>query len=441
MNKIWLIIKREYWVRVRKKSFIIMTLLGPLLSVMPMVLSVYFSTKGTENKTIEVLDETGLFDNKLSSTKSLSFKKSNAVSLNEAKASFKTAKDYALLFIPDFDIEKPRGIKLFTKKNVSPEIVQSIKETVKKVLEDKKLIDAGINKDVLDKTKVDFSISTINIDNEGEKEGSAWGSYIIGFGSAFLLYISLFIYGAQVMRGVIEEKTSRIVEVMISSVKPIQLMMGKIIGVGLVGITQFVFWIGIGWMLATATTGILFKDKITIKAKQENKIQVDKEKQTTQPTVEAQESSPLKFLETLNIPLIIGCFIFYFIGGYLLYSALFAAVGAAVDAETDTQQFMLPITIPIIISFIAAQYVIREPDGPIAFWMSIIPFTSPIIMMVRLPFMDASQYWQIILSMVFLIAGFVGTTWLAARIYRVGILMYGKKVSYKELYKWLFYKA
>ena len=442
MNKIWLVIKREYWVRVRKKSFIIMTLLGPVLSVLPIALTVYFSTKDVENKQIEVLDESGLFNYKNKKDKSLSFTRSRAATIEQAKDEFRVNKNFGLLYIPKINLDKPEGITFLTRKSSTPEMEGKLKDIIKSSIEDEKMMKAGINKEVLDKIKTDFNIKSININNEYET--NAWGTWIVGYGLALMLYISLFIYGVQVMRGVIEEKTSRIVEVMISSVKPIQLMMGKIIGIGLVGLTQFTLWILIGWFLSSATLGLTSKSQLD-EGNYRRQIRCKWIHQHTQfetgPAKELKSQSPVgDFIQTLNLPLIIGCFIFYFLGGYLLYSALFAAVGSAVDAETDTQQFMLPITIPIIISFIAAQYVLREPDGPIAFWMSIIPFTSPIIMMVRLPFIDASQYWQIALSMALLVIGFVGTSWLAARIYRVGILMYGKKVSYKELYKWLFYK-
>jgi ABC-2 type transport system permease protein len=235
------------------------------------------------------------------------------------------------------------------------------------------------------------------------------------------------------MRGVIEEKTNRIVEVIISSVKPFQLMMGKILGIAAVGLTQFLLWAILSGLTTTAVTAA-FRDEL------QTQQQAATLGQESPATARGQEiSQALQALDNLNVPLILGCFIFYFLGGYLLYGALFGAVGAAVDNETDTQQFMLPITIPLILSFVVAQTVIiRNPDGPVAFWMSMIPLTSPIAMMLRIPF--GVPAWELLLSMVLLVAGFIFTTWIAARIYRVGILMYGKKVNYKELSKWLFYK-
>jgi ABC-2 type transport system permease protein len=254
--------------------------------------------------------------------------------------------------------------------------------------------------------------------------------------------MTIFVYGVQVMKGVMEEKMSRIVEVIISSVKPFELMMGKIMGVALVGLTQFLLWIGLTFLITTASSQFLGTNRFQAQSEQvqaqiakSDPKSAAKMKQKTDSTI----GQVTKALSTLNIPLILGTFLFYFFGGYLLYSALFAAVGSAVDNETDTQQFMMPITIPIILSIIMAQFVLREPDGSLAFWMSMIPFTSPIIMMVRMPF--GVPAWEIALSMALLVMGFIFTTWLAARIYRIGILMYGKKVSYKELSKWLFYKG
>jgi ABC-2 type transport system permease protein len=269
----------------------------------------------------------------------------------------------------------------------------------------------------------------------------------IGFIAGFLIYMFIFIYGAQVMRGVMEEKTSRIVEVIISSVKPFELMLGKIIGVALVGLTQFLLWVVLTTCIYTVVTATLFKGESTEK-KVEQLIQSRTPAAMQMMEMDSSSVSQNNWavevtdaINNTNFPFIIAMFIFYFLGGYLLYSALFAAIGAAVDSETDTQQFMLPITIPLIVSFIMVQYVILNPHGNIAFWFSMIPFTSPIIMMVRIPFGMENHYGEVALSMMCLIAGFIFTTWLAGRIYRTGILMYGKKVNYRELARWLFYKG
>ena len=246
----------------------------------------------------------------------------------------------------------------------------------------------------------------------------------IGFISGILIYMFIFMYGTMVMRGVIEEKTSRIVEIIISSIKPFQLMMGKILGVALVGLTQFILWILLTIIMATVAE-LTFLDANSMA--------------TTMSTDE--QSIILTQLTSItggiNLTQIFLSFIFYFLAGYLMYSSLFAAVGSAVDAEADTQQFILPITIPLILAFVLIQPIMDNPEGSLAFWMSIIPFTSPVIMMVRLPF--GVDNWELLLSAGILIGSFIASTWLAGRIYRTGILMYGKKASYKELWKWLKY--
>jgi len=299
-----------------------------------------------------------------------------------------------------------------------------------------KLLQAGINKQVLDQINTRVSVDTLNLtDDEGEKNSSTGAAFIVGFAAAFVIYISIFIYGVQVMRGVIEEKTNRIVEVIISSVKPFQLMVGKITGIALVGLTQFLLWIILGTAISAGAISLL-KSRSDVSQEQVN------EALRESPALEQRANMPEKVLSavnTLDIPRLLATFLFYFLGGYLIYSALFAAVGAAADNETDTQQFMFPITIPLILSFVLAQYVIQNPDGPLAFWLSMIPLTSPIVMMVRMPFHPPA--WEVALSMILLVLGFLLITWIAARIYRVGILMYGKKVNYKELAKWVLYRA
>ena len=276
----------------------------------------------------------------------------------------------------------------------------------------------------------------------GEKSSNGIVTTIISGFCAVLIYISVLIYGTQVMRGVMEEKTSRIVEVIISSVKPFQLMMGKIIGVALVGLTQFMLWIVLTAGLFTIGTKLIGQPKEKATSAMDGRMGGMPGQADVQQKM-ANGNNPvadvMKAIDTLNIPLIIGCFLFYFLGGYLLYSALFGAVGAAVDSETETQQFMFPIMMPIIAAIAFAQIAVRDPDGPLAVWTSMIPFTSPVVMMVRIPF--GVPGWQLAVSMGLLVLGFIGTTWLAARIYRVGILMYGKKTSFRELSKWVFYKG
>ena len=441
MKNILLVLKREYLVRVRKKSFIVMTLLTPVLMAALFTLPAYFAATSINEKKIEVVDESGLFAGKIKDNKELKFSFVN-VPIEKAKANFEKSGYEVLVHIPKDIKQKPKSLQIYAGKSVSIEVQIGLEKAVQEELENLRLLEAGIDRNTLENNKVEVSSDTHSLSAEGEKESSSGASTAIGYICAFMIYITIFVYGAQVMRGVMEEKMNRIVEVVISSVKPFELMMGKIIGVALVGLTQFFLWIALTFAITSVSSQFLgtnrFEAQMSQVQAQTNaadpkvKAQI---KQKTDSTFEAITNA----VSTLNIPLIIATFLFYFLGGYLLYSALFAAIGSAVDNEADTQQFMMPITIPIILSIVMAQFVLREPDGALAFWMSMIPFTSPIIMMVRIPF--GVPAWQIGLSMTLLVLGFVGTTWLAARIYRIGILMYGKKVSYKELSKWISYRG
>ncbi|QHL89064.1 ABC transporter permease [Nibribacter ruber] len=436
MGKIWLIFQREYLVRVRKKSFIVMTILGPLLMAMVMVIPIWLATMSDDAKVIQVLDESGILASKLKSTEEIKFVTVGGP-VQKAKDEYLKTEDAALLYIPQLNLDKPQGIQLFSQKSASISLASKLERQVQKEVEAIKFSKSGIDQKVLDQIKTDVNISTINLSAEGEKSSNVGVNSGAGFFGAFLIYLFIFIYGAQIMRGVIEEKTSRILEVMVSSVKPFQLMAGKIMGIAAVGLTQFLLWI----ILTTTITSVVSSQFELDRFSQANIGQTMQQMETEKDATQAQEvSEVLGALDNLNVPLLVGCFLFYFLGGYLLYGALFGAVGAAVDSETDSQQFMLPITIPLILSFIVAQtIIIKNPNGAVAFWMSMIPFTSPVVMMLRLPF--GVPGWELALSMLLLIFGFIGTTWVAARIYRVGILMYGKKVNYRELSKWLFYKG
>lgn len=437
MNKILLIIQREYLSRVKKKSFLVMTFLVPVLIIGMYALIAFLTVKGGDKKAeVKVIDDSGIFAG--------NFKDSRSVNYSITKEGLEAAKKEAtesgegfVLYIPE-NIEKDGKIELFSTKKAGLSAVSNMEKQINDLLRNKQLKDAGIDPATLKQIDPDINIDAIELTEEGEKDSSAGAAYAIGFAAAILIYISLFIYGAQVMRGVIEEKTSRIVEVVISSVKPFQLMMGKIIGVGLVGLTQFILWIVLSTTLTGAAGKILLKDKID-QVKTEVSVN-EAGKAVEQVDAEGPAAKILNAVQTLNLPYILGCFLVFFLGGYLIYSALFAAIGAAVDNETETQQFMFPITLPLLFTYIMSfSFIVNNPDSTLSFWLSIIPFTSPIAMMVRLPF--GVPGWEVALSMVLLIAGFLFTTWLAARIYRVGILMYGKKVNFKELAKWLTYKG
>lgn len=441
MSKVGLIIKREYVTRVRKKSFIIMTILGPLLFA-GIFASVFLLNKvDSERHTIVVVDNSGLFTGKFKSDEKLSFiyQQENVDSL---RSKSKDLGWFGVLFIPASDkIESlEKGVVLYSEAQPGFDIIERIKFTIEKDIKNAKMAAAGIDDAKLDKIKTDVEIQTRDLEN---KETSTNLTTWLGFGSGLLIYMFIFIYGAMVMRGVMEEKMSRIVEVVISSVKPFQLMLGKIVGVALVGLTQFLLWIVLSSVAVTLVSSAFLKGKT-----QEEKIEA---MQQMQPGMNAMNQpggthleeglSPKEKLDdaisSINFITIITSFIFYFLGGYLLYSALFAAIGSAVDSETETQQFMLPVTIPLILAYVVSATVMTNPNGSVAFWFSMIPFTSPVVMMMRIPF--GVPYWQVGLSMLFLVAGFICTTWLAAKIYRTGILMYGKKVSYGELWKWIRY--
>lgn len=457
MNKIFLIIRREYLTRVRKRSFMVMTILGPLLMAAIVIVPVYVATMSNEVKTLSVIDETGLFFGKFKDSESIRFH--YLVSdIGSAKSSFTKSGDYALLYIPKTELSLPTSAILYSKSQVNMNTKGYIKNVMGKQLEELKLEakikdlnlgpDAKLTtKDILRSINASVNISTIKIGNEGKEEKSyPEVSMILGMFSGILIYFFIFLFGAQVMRGVIEEKTNRIIEVIISSVKPFQLMMGKITGIGLVGLTQFLLWviltgtivtIGMSSFSSKIKHGSATEQMIQSQTKGMTAMQLPNTADSTKVTGE-QSNEVISAIESIDFPVMIGMFLFFFLFGYLLYAALFAAVGSAVDSEADTQQFMLPLTVPLIISIVMAQYVIQEPQGSVAFWFSVIPLTSPVIMMIRIPF--GVPYYQIILSMTLLVAGFLGATWLAAKIYRTGILMYGKKVSYKELWKWLKYR-
>jgi len=456
MNKIFLIIKREYLTRVRKRSFIVMTILGPLMMAAIMVVPIYLATRGNEMKTVSVIDETGLFYEKFKDSDNIKFH--YLVSdIYSAKASFTKSGDHALLYIPKPDITLPTNAILYSENNVNINVKSYIRNTMTKRIEElkleAKLRDIQIDSknpitvdDILRSVKTSVDINTMKIGEDGKESKSYTEvSMVIGMVAGILIYFFIFMFGSQVMRGVIEEKTTRIVEVIISSVKPFQLMMGKIIGVALVGLTQFFLWVVLTFGIVTVVTSSFIPKDIKKSAteqlmKQNQVYSPDKPDQQTVIQEETGEgvNEVMNAINSIDFPVMIGAFVFFFLFGYLLYAALFAAIGGAVDNEADTQQFMLPITVPLILAIIMAQNVIQDPEGAISFWFSIIPFTSPVVMMIRIPF--GVPYGELILSMVLLLLGFLGTTWIASRIYRTGILMYGKKVNYKELWKWLKYK-
>jgi ABC-2 type transport system permease protein len=447
MNKLFLIIQREYFSRVKKKSFLIMTILGPLLMAGLMIVPVWLAMRDKTDHQILVLDHSGLFIDKLPNTKQIKFTY-GAESIQSAKAKLKDGPFDLIMEIKGDALNDNKTTPvLYYKKQPGISTEQYISNTMENILFDYRLQGDSIDLTKIDKARRPVEILTLKVTEDGKDEKTNTEiNMAIGFGCAIAIYFMIFLYGSQVMRGVIEEKTNRIVEVIVSSVKPFQLMLGKIIGVALVGLTQFILWIVLTLIISTTVNSMLFKDQIADTMKHNSQMeQVMKNDLTAGIDKMDKVDSPNEVIElfnnvnNINISKVLMCFAFYFLFGYLLYAALFAAIGSAVDSEADTQQFILPVTIPLIASFIIAQSVITDPDSSMAQFFSIFPLTSPIVMMVRLPF-DV-PVWELALSMFMLVVGFLFFTWMAGKIYRTGILMYGKKTTWKELGKWLFYKG
>jgi ABC-2 type transport system permease protein len=436
MSKIGLIIKREYLTRVKKKSFIVMSILGPILMASTIIIPVLLANMDSDNvKTIAVVDYSGKYENNLKEKENLKFNFIDIDSVEGLKKSFANSEFYALLVIPDSTSKNE--VQLLSDKQPDINTKMYIVGQIEDKIRSEKLKELGFDEEKLKSIDPKIDIKTIKIKDDGTEEVSSTEIIMgIGFVAALIIYMFIFIYGAQVMRGVIEEKTSRVVEVLVSSVKPFQLMMGKILGIAMVALTQFALWIVLTAVLIGVVSPIIGLDAMKPQMEQQviggNQIVQDLQ------NVQQKDNVMYEVYETFaNLPvgLLLFSFMFFFLGGYLLYGSLFAAIGGAVDSETDTQQFMLPITIPLILSIVMAQAVIRDPNGPVAFWFSMIPLTSPVIMLIRIPF--GIPVWEIALSMALLVLTFIGTTWLAAKIYRIGILMYGKKVNYKEIWKWI----
>ncbi len=434
MNKIWLIVQREFLNRVQKKSFLVATILLPLIFPAIMAVLVYVAVEQKKNATKEVvlyIDESGYFKPDTAKFRFSAF----PGTLEEGKRALEKSEDFGLLYIPRFELSDPKGIALYTNINPSPSDISDIEKIFESQIRDLKMVQLNVDKEVLDKLKTNVEIASVKIDESG-KEKSSDSKVLFGVGMAggILMYMFIFIYGAQIMQGIIEEKMSKVVEVIVSSVRPFQLMMGKIVGLASVGLLQFLIWIVLISTLSTVVLGYF-----GLQTPQQEMMQMNEQAQQ----MAAQGPPSLAVLNSLSqIPwtYVLFSFVFYFIGGYLLYGALFAAVGSAVDSPAEAQQFMFPITIPMLIAYFGLfTFILEDPHGPISVWLSIIPFTSPIAMMGRIGF--GVPDWQLALSMLLLAGGFILTTWFAARIYRVGILMHGTKVSYGVLAKWFLQKG
>jgi len=443
MNKIWLIIQREFLNRVQKKSFLIAIIL--VLLIFPAIIGglIFIMIKESESAkadTVRVVDESKLFT--FQSGKRFTFVPLD-MPLDQAKKVYNETKDFALLYIPQIDINKPEGIAIYTKENPSIEKVDDLESSIENQIHDLKLKEYNIDEATLKSLRPKVNLKQFNLSDTGEEKSSNAGIlYGLGFGLGILIYMFVLIYGIQIMQGVIDEKTSKVVEVIVSSVKPFQLMLGKIIGIASVGLVQFTIWIVLITILSSGTLAY-FGLKMPQKQVME---QVTKQMQNDPDMKAAVDQQNSKVAELLGnwseLPMlkITIVFVFYFLGGYLLYGALFAAVGSAVDSQQEAQQFQFPVTIPLLIGYLGLfLFILRDPHGSVSFWLSIIPFTSPVAMVGRIAF--GVPGWQLALSVVLLIGGFLLTTWIAGRIYRVGILMTGTKVSYKVLAKWFMMKG
>jgi ABC-2 type transport system permease protein len=436
MAKVFLVIQREFLSRVKKKSFLIATILTPL--IFPAIMGIFFwiamEEKGSQQlRIIEVVDENDFFY--LESTEQYAFSTSK-IGKEEAKDLVKSGQRYGVLYIPKLDFNQPQGIVFIGEENPSMGFVNTLENNLKRRIEDQKLFESGIDPSVLTAIKTKVNIQSIIINSEGEEKiTDSTINYAIGFLSGILIYLFIFVYGNQIMHGVIEEKSSRIIEILVSSLKPFQLMLGKILGIGAVGLTQFLIWVVLIGTLSSVMIGWFGMQM----PQQQMMEMANPEMMNAASAPNGEVAQVLQVLLGVDFVKIVSVFIFYFIGGYLLYGAFFAAIGAAVDTPSDAQQFMMPVTIPLIISYFGLfVFVLDDPSGKMSFWLSIIPFSSPIAMMGRISY--GVPLNELLLSMGLLIGGFFATTWFAGKIYRIGILVHGTKVNYKTLWRWLLTK-
>ena len=443
MNKILLVARREFLTRVQKKTFLLTTIGVPLLIAAFYAALIYFQIKSTDHFSIAVLDQANVFSGKLENKKNeiiFKFVQSDTTTLK------KQLDDHtyeAYIYIPaGFDITRGDSVELRSGKTLGMLTREDIERTIGKVLEEKRLLMLNVSKAQIDSIQQQKDpIKFTSVSGQKETDSKVGISYLVGMIAGFLIYIILFVYGSMVMRGVMEEKVSRIAEVIVSSVKPFQLMMGKITGIGAVGLVQFLIWLVLVFGIQFALP-LIFPELFTAVQQQ------------PMPSAGAQAANAVQSsgglahfmegLQTINFPLIIGCFVFYFLGGYFLYSSLFAAVGSAVNEDPqDAQSLLFPIMMPIIFAIVIMTKAVNDPNSSLAIFGSLFPFTSPIVMMARIAhgIPEGVTVAQLIISMVLLIVTFLGTTWVAAKIYRIGILMYGKKITWKEMIKWTFRKS
>ncbi len=440
MNKLGTIIKREYLTRVKKRSFIIITFLGPLLFValaMTPALIMLGSEKMEQKKSIAVIDETGWYKGKFKNNDSNTFvyleENENIDSLK--KFVFEGIYD-AILYVPGTSLNIPVNAKLYSDEQLPLSLSDYIESTMEQEIEHKKLLASGIDPEIVKSVKTSVNISTIRIDSEEEDKASyAEIELIIGIILSMIIFLAIMLFSTQVLRGVIEEKSNRVVEIVISSVKPFELMMGKVIGIVLVGLTQIVTWIIMSVAIYSIVSGIILAPAATSPSGTIMTEQISQVTETTESQEIMLEISDI--ISSINFDVILISFLIYFILGYILYASLYAAIGAMVDNETDSSQFVSIVTFPLMIAYFVTIYSFDNPNNDLTLWLSMIPFTSPISMMIRIP--SGVPYWQIGVSILILVVTFILILWIAAKIYRTGILMYGKKPTFKEIWKWLRY--
>ncbi len=439
MGKIGIIIQREFNERVRKRSFILTTILTPLLFIGIMVApALLMRLKTSSDKRIEVVDRSGIVASQLKNGDKLIFQPSDRTpeQIKAARSAGEEESLFGILVIGADVMDNPKDVQLYTYESSTLEIETAISKRIAQILENEKLRQYDIDSlpQILEKVKTDVTLQAFRIDESGrDKESSSALSMGAAYLFGILIYLFVFLYGAMVMQGVIEEKSSKVLEIMVSSVKPYQLMMGKILGIATVAIVQFLIWIVVIFVGGSLAAHAFAGDLAAGAQAMQGSMPADMEGITPETLAAIRSATDPAFLAQ-----IFGGFLVYFIGGYLLYAAMFAAIGSAVDNVADSQQLQLPVTIPMILAFLVMINVMKDPHSPLAVWFSMIPFTSPIIMVARIPY--GVPVWQLVLSVVLLYGSFVGMVWVAGKIYRVGIFMYGKKPSFRELYKWIRYK-
>lgn len=433
MSKTFIIAQREFLSRVQKKTFLLTTILLPLIIFVFYGFIIYFSVNTSDTLKITVVDEGKVLPNKLEDKDDIKLNWQTQGDTKLLKAEVAAKKIDAFVVLPKTNLPSDT-VQLVSGKTLGLITRERLERMFNNALEEQRLLGLNVSKQQLDSIQTNNTVVFTSIDGKEDNDIKAGVSYAVGYISGFMIYLILFIYGSMVMRGVMEEKTNRIAEVIVSSTKPFELMMGKILGIGAVGLVQFTIWLIIGTTI-NLLLPVLFPGM--------NPAEAQSATAAMGAAQQAQQSGAvagiMKGISTINFPLVIGCFFFYFLGGYFIYSALFAAVGSAVnDDPQDAQSLMLPITMPIIFAIVIMTKAVNDPNSSLAVFGSLFPLTSPIVMMGRIAHgvPDGVPYWQLILSMVLLIAGFIGTTWVAGKIYRTGILMYGKKPTWKELIKW-----